>query len=66
MIPHQLVTRGYGVKEGCVPGAGATPPSGLSRRLPPRWSLPPPVLTLTQARTKPVRSRCLIQSRSGT
>jgi hypothetical protein len=30
------------VREGYVPGAGATAPSRLSRRLTPRWSLPPP------------------------
>jgi len=38
----QLVPQIGGVREGYVPGAGATPPSGLPRRLTPRWSLPPP------------------------
>jgi hypothetical protein len=38
----QLVTQIGGVREEYVPGAGATPPCGLPRRLTPRWSLPPP------------------------
>jgi len=38
----QQVTHVDGVEERYVPGVGATPPSGLPRRLTPRWSLPPP------------------------
>jgi hypothetical protein len=38
----QRVMRVDGVKGKYVPGVGATPPSGLPRRLTPRWSLPPP------------------------
>ncbi len=37
----QLVPQVGGVREGYVPGAGATTASGLPRRLTPRWSLPP-------------------------
>jgi len=32
----------YGVKVRCMPGVGATHPSGVSASAPPRWSLPPP------------------------
>jgi hypothetical protein len=38
----QRVALVNGVRERCMPGVGATPPSGLPRRLTPRWSLPPP------------------------
>ena len=41
LIP--LFTWVGGVREGCMPGVGATPPSRLPRRLTPRWSLPPPL-----------------------
>jgi len=37
----QQVTHVDGVEERYVPGVGATPPSGLPRRLTPRWSLHP-------------------------
>ena len=32
----------YGVRERCMPGGGATHPSGGSASAPPRWALPPP------------------------
>ena len=41
-MPIQRVARQCGVREKCMSGVGATPPSRLLRRLTPRWSLPPP------------------------
>lgn len=38
----QEVNQVSGVRERCMPGVGATHPSGVSASAPPRWSLPPP------------------------
>ncbi len=42
MLRIEQVTRIGGVRGKYVPRAGATSPARLSRRLLPRWSLPPP------------------------
>ncbi|HMH15313.1 MAG TPA: hypothetical protein VK578_19595 [Edaphobacter sp.] len=62
----QGVTRKDGVKGRYVPGVGATPPSGLPRRLTPRWSLPPPACRLPNQVPDHVQSWYFVRSKAGT
>ena len=41
-MKNQKLVQIGGVRKRYVPGVGATPACSLSRRLTPRWSLPPP------------------------
>lgn len=49
-----------------MPGVGATPPSGLPRRLTPRWSLPPPARRCPKQVPDQVQSWYLARSKTGT